>query len=280
MLDVHRHFVAKGYTLFEQQVLDPLIIAKALQSAEQVLNGQYDTGYAPWAVLDAGDPVKVQRVAQIHIANHILYQLVTSPVFAQLAAQATQANTIKIWGSQLYYKPQRSGSGGVVGYHRDSEHMPYFASGAVTAWIPLNHFQPGSGPLHFIAGSHRWTKANPYSGAQHQSIRDQQKQLQDFYRQHPWREESSVIQAGNISFHHQDTLHGSPENHSDTPRWALGVGLLVDNYQLNPQENDYGFAAILNNPFYCPTIYRRCGATYRRCGATYRSSGATAKKEQ
>jgi|GEM_PF-798701 len=250
------HFQQQGFALFKKPLFNMRSMKKALKSAIDVTNGIFDTGHAPWAMMQTGNPKQVQRVAQIHIASEALYQLVSSPKIGQLVSQVTGAKRVKVWGSQLYFKPQQSGTGGVVGYHRDTEHMPFFAKGSLTAWLPLNRIHDLCGPLQFIPGSHKWSADNPFSGAQIQHFDQQKQQLQQHYLEYHWQEQTSVFRPGCMSLHHQDVLHGSAENQSAIPRWALGIGLLVDNYQLNPNHDDHGFARILNNDFYCPVIYQ------------------------
>lgn len=251
-----QHFQEQGFALVEKPVFNARKMRSALKCAIEVTNGIFETGLAPWAMMNTDNHHKIQRVAQIHIANETLYKLVSSPRIGQLVAQITGAKRVKIWGSQLYYKPQKSGEGGVVGYHRDTEHMPFFAQGALTAWLPLNYFNDMSGALSFVSGSHKWPTDNPFSGAEKQAFKKQKQQLQDYYAQQHWQEQASVIRPGCLSLHHQDLLHGSPENQSSTPRWALGIGLLIDDYQLNSGCHDHGFARILSSDFYCPVIYQ------------------------
>lgn len=251
-----QHFQEHGFALIEKPVFHPRKMKQWLKSAIEVTNGIFETGFAPWAMMNTGDPARVQRVAQIHIANESLYKLVSSRQIGQLVAQVTGAKRVQIWGSQLYFKPEHSGLGGVVGFHRDTEHMPFFAKGSLTAWLPLNYFNDLSGPLRFVPGSHKWSVSNPFSGAEKQAYSQQKQQLQRHYAQHSWQEHPSVTRPGCMSLHHQDLLHGSNENQSSTPRWALGIGLLIDDYQLNPDHDDHGFATVLNNDFYCPVIYQ------------------------
>lgn len=249
------YFEENGFLVHPRACFEPSLIMEAYLGAQYVVSGIFDTGEPPWAMIDTDDATKIQRVAQIHLASLTLYKLITHPNLGRLAAEATGAKTVKIWGTQLYLKRANSGAGGVVGYHRDSEHMPYFSKGSITAWIPLNHFCASAGPLHFVRGSHLWPHSTDYSGAQHQQREQQQAQLKAHYNSFDWQEVVSTLVPGSVSFHHQEVLHGSPPNTSNSDRWALGVGLLIDDYQINPNANNYGFADILDDAHACPTIY-------------------------
>lgn len=245
-----------GFVLSDSPIFSQTEIQAARLGVDRVLAGQYNTGINPTAQTDVNNPNKMQRINQIHIADHTLYQLLTDSRIGRLAAQITGASQIKIWGSQLYYKPANSGTGGVVGFHRDTQHMPYFADGMLTAWIPLTDIKPASGPLTYIKGSHRWPLHNQFSGAQVQNVQGQRRALSAEYGDQDWHEIPALLPGGGISFHHQNTLHGSPENTADRPRCVLTLGLLTEKARFNPDAPDYGFAAMLDNEHYSPIIYQ------------------------
>ena len=69
------------------------------------------------------------------------------------------------------------------------------------------------------------------------------------------------MNAGSISFHHKDTLHGSAINSSainssDFDHYAIAIGLLTDEAQFDTRFDDYGYGALLKDEKYCPVIYQ------------------------
>ncbi len=245
----------KGFVILEDAGLPESDITLALQSVHRVMAGQYNTGIRPWAEIDVNNPEKVQRISQIHMADTNLYRLLTDRRIGRLLADVTGARQIRLGASQLYFKAPNSGEGGVVGFHRDSHHFPYFADGMFSAWIPLSDVNHDSGALTFIEGSHQWQKRVDSSGAQIQQYQQQRLSLKHEYTLEDWREHDAIVPAGGIGIHHKDVIHGSAKNSSDQPRCLLGFTLLTDQLQLDPNAQDYGYADIMGDDSYCPIIY-------------------------
>lgn len=225
------------------------------QAVTSIMSGEFDSGHAPWAMIDVGQPNKLTRISQIHTANEQLYRMVTDGRIGELAAKVTGAKRIRIWGSQLYFKPADSGAGAVVGFHRDAQHMPFFKAGSFTAWLPLTDIALNSGPLIYVAGSHRWDLNDQSSGAQIQQFAAQCQQLRAEYAAKSWQEHPMLLPAGGISFHHQNLIHGSDVNASQQARCVIGLGLLTERFAIDSSQADYGYADILDDPYHCPMIY-------------------------
>ena len=255
-LNNFNNFNKNGFAVFKDPVLNKDQITASLLGVKRVMAGHYNTGTSPWAEVDVNNSRKLQRITQIHWADETLFALVTDSRIGKLAAQITGAKTIKIWGSQLYYKPAGSGNDGVVGFHRDSQHMPYFAAGMLTVWLPLPDLPVKSGPLTVVEGSHLWPQHSQSCGAQRQDMTQQRHALQGEYPNQIWQEHQAVIPAGAISFHHQDVLHGSPANTSNEARCVLAFGLITNEARFNDDVEDYGIGEQLKDQSRCPFIYK------------------------
>jgi ectoine hydroxylase-related dioxygenase (phytanoyl-CoA dioxygenase family) len=61
---------------------------------------------------------------------------------------------------------------------------------------------------------------------------------------------------GGMSFHDYDLIHGSFPNTSDIDRCAISLGLMTEEAQIDGNVEDYGYALVLDDERFCPTIYR------------------------
>lgn len=249
-------FSTDGCLLLDDIGLPSQLIDDAKNSIYQMLNKQFETDVEPWCFVGDGK-TEVTRLSQIHLSSRHIYNLLTHPNIGKIAADITGSKKIRIWGTQLYYKPAGSGKKGQVGLHRDSQHVPYFKSGVLTAWLPLTNIHSNSGPLIYVKGSHQWDIDLTYSGGHIQDMKSQKSLLRCASSEYLWQESQATIPAGGICFHHMDMLHGSDENTSDEERIAIAFGLITDDATYCPDAEDFGYASILNDEKYCPVIYNK-----------------------
>ncbi|WP_194867047.1 phytanoyl-CoA dioxygenase family protein [Pseudoalteromonas sp. PPB1] len=255
-MTVKNFFSENGYAVFDQPILDIDLLLKAKQGVKQVLEKEYQTGVQPWCHFGDGNS-ELTRLTQIHMSDERIYQAITQSQIGNLAAKLTGASKINVWGCQLFYKPSGSQSKGNVGFHRDSQHMPFFKKGTLTAWIPLVDINSNSGPLVIIPGSHTWEPTLEHTGGEIQNMNSQVPLLQNFYKTQNWKEEQVTLPLGGISFHDFNALHGSYPNESPTDRIVITVGLFTDEVEFDNNVEDYGYALVINDERFCPIIYER-----------------------
>ena len=225
--DCTQSYNKNGFILYPQSI-DPTLVSNALLGTQEVLKGHYDTGVAPWSTPGVGEDKKIQRVQQIHLANTAVRDLLTTPSIGKLAANIMAAKRIQIALTQLYFKPEHSGTGGLVGFHRDTDYIAVFTAGVINTWIPLTDIDPNMGPLTYINQSHCWPLKSRYTDVSSQCIDQQRQFLKAEAIPHPWCETTSVTEAGGISFHHPQILHGSAENTTHRGRYAISMCLITD----------------------------------------------------
>ncbi|WP_028301836.1 phytanoyl-CoA dioxygenase family protein [Oceanospirillum beijerinckii] len=243
-----------GFIIIEDSGISKDLVLDAKQAVYRILKKEYQTGIEPWCFV--GDGVsEITRISQVHLSDPCIYKLLTSEHLGKAASQISGAKKVKIWGSQLYYKPVGAGKQGHVGLHRDSEHVPFFAKNAITMWLPLTDILMNSGPITYVKESHQWETKFKYSGGHIQDINTQKALMRCECPENTWQEEYALIPAGGVCFHHMDTLHGSGENHSDLERIAIAVGLVTDKTCFDDEAEDFGYAAILDDDRMCPTIF-------------------------
>jgi ectoine hydroxylase-related dioxygenase (phytanoyl-CoA dioxygenase family) len=145
-----------------------------------------------------------------------LHDLVFHPAATVPAAQLLGLWRLRFWHDQVFYKPPRHP--GVVAWHQDFSYW--------TRTLPINHVTVNvvlddttveNGCLHYVPGSHRWPLLPPVSfGQDMQAFRDfLPANLRESFRPVPVE-----LRAGEASFHHPLTVHGSWGNRSAGPRRA------------------------------------------------------------
>lgn len=145
-----------------------------------------------------------------------LHDLVFHPAATVPAAQLLGLERLRLWHDQVFYKPPRHP--GVVAWHQDFSYW--------TRTLPMNHVTLNvvlddtmveNGCLHYVPGSHRWPLLPPVSfGQDMEAFRDfLPAELRARFRPVPVE-----LRAGEASFHHPLTVHGSYENRRPAPRRA------------------------------------------------------------
>ena len=150
------------------------------------------------------------------LVEEALHDLVFHPAATVPASQLLGTARVRFWHDQVFYKPPRHP--GVVAWHQDFSYW--------TRTLPMNHVTVNivlddtsleNGCLHYVPGSHRWPLLPPVSfGRDMEAFRDfLPAELRARFRPTP-----VPLRAGEASFHHPLTVHGSYENRSPEPRRA------------------------------------------------------------
>jgi len=247
-----------GYVICDQPVLDPDLVAAAVAGMDRVREGGNDTGSPAVAYhwKPGDDPSALCKIDGPQLASTAIAALIASPAIGECAAAATGARMVQAWAIQLLYKPPtREGATAAtnVGWHQDWTYWNTTweeSSELLTAWVALSDVTGESGPMKFVARSHRWEGVG--SG--------------DFFKQHVdvssfsvpegehWEEVPAVMQAGGLSLHHKFTLHGSGPNTSGAPRRSIAIHLRTDRSRpIGGGRANH--ARFIDDPTLNPTIY-------------------------
>ena len=152
------------------------------------------------------------------------HDLLWNPRFT-LAARQLLNGPVRFWHDQLFCKPARHG--GVVAWHQDYSYWTRTRPMAhLTCWIALDESTIDNGCVYYIPGSHRWPLL-PVTGlaGDMDSIRAVLTNEQWEQFQHPVAVE---LPAGQCSFHHPLTMHGSYANSTPRPRRAAVLNVFRD----------------------------------------------------
>jgi ectoine hydroxylase-related dioxygenase (phytanoyl-CoA dioxygenase family) len=151
-----------------------------------------------------------------------LHDLVFHGAATVPAAQLLGVERLRFWHDQVFYKPARHP--GVVAWHQDFSYWTRtLPMNHVTVNIVLDDTSPENGCLHYVPGSHRWPLLPPVSfGQDMEAFRDfLPEELRERFSPRP-----VALRAGEASFHHPLTVHGSYENRSAAPRRAVVLNFM------------------------------------------------------
>jgi ectoine hydroxylase-related dioxygenase (phytanoyl-CoA dioxygenase family) len=128
----------------------------------------------------------------------------------------------------MIYKPGLGGeasSVGNVGWHQDFGYWQCSNNmNMITVWIALQDTDLTNGGMMTILGSHKWgliPDSNTFFDQNLDILRE--KYTADG---HEWIEEPCILKAGQASFHHALTFHGSGPNLTSSPRLSAVAHLM------------------------------------------------------
>ena len=155
----------------------------------------------------------------------LFHDVLWAPPMVMASHQLLGGGPIRLMHDQLFCKP--ASDGGVVAWHQDYSYWTWTEPMAhLTCWIGLDDVDEENGCLWYVPGSHKWPDL-PITGLTGgmDAVRDvlNEEQIAEFENRVPVR-----MKAGQATFHHPRTMHGSYENRSDRPRRATIVNTMRD----------------------------------------------------
>ena len=154
-----------------------------------------------------------------------------NPAFLVPASQLLNG-PVRFWHDQLFYKPAHHG--GVVAWHQDYSYWTRTTPLChLTCWIGLDDTTIENGCLHYIPGSHKWDLL-PVTGLTN-DMESIYEVLTDDQREQ-FKPVPVELNAGECSFHHGLTVHGSYENRSPNPRRAYVINVALDGVRSDTSE--------------------------------------------
>jgi len=145
------------------------------------------------------------------------HDIIFSPQVTVPIGQLLGTRRVRFWHDQVFYKPPRHR--GVVPWHQDYSYWTRATpANHVTINILLDDATLENGCLHYIPESHRWGLLPKVSfGGRLDAVKeDLPERLRQAFNPVP-----ALGRAGEASFHHSHTVHGSYANSSDRPRRAV-----------------------------------------------------------
>lgn len=173
---------------------------------------------------ESSDPEKVLfHALGAWRVSEAFHDLMFLPQIVRCAEQLL-GGPVRFWHDQLFIKPASDGA--VVEWHQDYSYWTRTKPVAhLTCWIGLDDSTEANGCVRYIPGSHTWDLLPRYHLSGDMSsvfelLTDEQRAAFDPV--------PAVMRAGQASFHHPMTLHGSYENTSNKPRRAAVLNFFRD----------------------------------------------------
>lgn len=221
----------KGYWISPKLINDEDI--RLLKTAvDEVHNKQWD--YDGMGYLQTPDykqdKFHIRQFCNAWWVNQKIRDFIHRPLIAKIAAQLMKTNEVRLWHDQAINKPgtnkmQKDFQGGNVGWHQDYGYWQVSnTTNMCTAWIALCDVNEENGAMKTVAGSHKWG-LQPNSD----TFFDQEmnKLKEKFTESNSnWKEEYCAMKAGQVSFHHSLTFHGSGQNFSNQDRKSIIIHMM------------------------------------------------------
>ena len=205
-------------------------IDKRLPCSEAIANDGHNTNSA----IRNNEFVTLQKRAFADLAFH--------PSILSIVSKLLDTPKIRLFADSLINKkPQLISCSGTVGWHTDKAYWPTCSSNQLlTAWIPLQDVSVEMGPLELITQSNNWHQNQEIKalfGFGKPDLSQLEAKLKEL--NYPFKKQLMTLKAGQVSFHHCDTIHCSRPNTSNINRVALAVHFQGEknNYQVAYKDN-------------------------------------------
>jgi ectoine hydroxylase-related dioxygenase (phytanoyl-CoA dioxygenase family) len=214
-------YEANGYWL-APRLFDAEEVERFRAATARVVAGDY-RGTRPPTLSLPPDPSAhdLRKIDNAWWADPDLAALATDRRLAEIAAALLDAPAVRLWQDQLLYKPPGAAETTTIGWHQDWASWDTVASrdAFVTAWVAFDDVDDENGAMQMMRGSHHWGLV---PGSSNFFATDRDAQLAGFADREV-EPVSMVMHAGQVSFHHPLTFHGSGANTSDRLRRSLAV---------------------------------------------------------
>jgi hypothetical protein len=154
------------------------------------------------------------------LVDEAFHDLVFSPAITVPLCQLLGADSVRFFHDQVFYKPARHG--GIVAWHQDYSYWTRTTPAAHnTCFLCLDDATLENGCLHVVPGSHNWDLLPKVDLLGRSEDMESIKSVLTPQQLEQFKPTPIFLKAGECSFHHCLTLHGSYPNRSDRPRRSV-----------------------------------------------------------
>jgi ectoine hydroxylase-related dioxygenase (phytanoyl-CoA dioxygenase family) len=228
-----KFYAENGYWI-GPQLLDGKQLEEARAGMDRVYALSFERGREPFDYWKPGDGQGLRKTTNAHWADYALEAVVRNERLLATAAALIGARSLKLFHDQLLYKPGGSVNASNVGWHQDYAYWGFAKKPTMlTAWVALDDVNEGNGCMQAVPRSHTWGLLETGSFFE-QDMRKQEVTI------HPPEGKTVdptplIMKAGQVSFHHALTLHGSGPNNTELPRRSLAVHLMDGDTRYNAE---------------------------------------------
>lgn len=249
------------------KVLSDDELATIREHHAKVVHGDYETGRPPHSrSTTPGEPIdRIVKIDNSYWSDSVLAKLALHPTIGAMAARLAGVPSIRLWHDQLLHKPpQKDTDAGAVGWHQDWHYWQCAEpANMLTAWVALIDVDEQNGCMEVVPESHNWGLLDA-SDFFAQDLEALQQSIEASTGK-SFKTVPLTLKAGEVSFHHCLTIHGSRPNLSNAPRLSLVIHMLPDGttYRKGTPAEPHANVKLLSgqdgDPFagpYFPVIYR------------------------
>ena len=212
------------------KILSDEEIATYREHHAMVVAAEYETRQVPPGRIgyEPGPIDSLVKIDYAYWADSQIAKCVLNPEIGRIAATLADVSGVRLWHDQLLHKPPQKGAqANAVGWHQDYHYWQCSdASNMLTAWIALVDVDEENGCVEMVAGSHKWGLLGA-SDFFSQDLDALGKQMEEVSGQ-PFVTRPLNLKAGQVSFHHCLTIHGSRPNISDRDRVSMVCHMMPD----------------------------------------------------
>ena len=160
-----------------------------------------------------GDEEEMLQIMQMCERSLLFRQLLFNDRILDIAEDLIGPN-LQLFHDQALFKPARHG--GSVFWHQDNAYWKCIPAHLVSCWLTLDDVNVENGAMHLMPGSHLTPLGHDRS--------EQTGALLDIGDQIDQAQAAIIdLPAGGALFHHCQTLHFTPPNHTDRQRRAFAI---------------------------------------------------------
>ncbi|WP_337099183.1 phytanoyl-CoA dioxygenase family protein [Paenibacillus sp. YIM B09110] len=260
-------FNRDGYWI-SPKLFDDEQIEQLREAHRRIWSGDYDGDGVPMNHFRLSDnPGALRKLDNGWWINDEVKKAVLDPFIGELSADLLDTDEIRLWHDQVIYKPgigSEISDAGNVGWHQDYGYWQCSDTpDMITVWIALQDTDLSNGGMMTILGSHKWGLVPDSDSFFNQNMEELKHKYSDG---RSWVEEPCILKAGQASFHHGLTFHGSGPNRTNDPRLSVVSHVMKGgtSYRAGIQRHDnirlLGPRPVLGQPFandYFPVLFKR-----------------------
>ncbi|WP_127580394.1 phytanoyl-CoA dioxygenase family protein [Paenibacillus koleovorans] len=214
-------FDRDGYWISPKLISDEQI-ERLRQAHQRIWTNDFDGDGMPMRPFGSSNPEALRKVDNGWWFNDEIRATVTDPYIGELSADLLGVDETLLWHDQVIYKPgvgEKETNSGNVGWHQDFGYWQCSSTtNMVTVWIALQDTDLTNGGMTTILGSHKWGLVPGSDSFFNQNMEE----LKEKYAGgRDWVEEPCILKAGQASFHHALTFHGSGANRTNEARLSI-----------------------------------------------------------
>ncbi|ETX03812.1 MAG: hypothetical protein ETSY2_32420, partial [Candidatus Entotheonella gemina] len=199
-------------TLFPLPVLSPDEVAA------------FRTGFETMEAKLGGNPTSMQ-MAQSHLYYRWAYDLATHPAILDRVEDIIGPN-ILVHSSTIFRKRPYDPS--FVSWHQDGYYWDLDEPLLTSAWIALSNSTVDNGCMQVIPTSHKQCLPHDTHHDKHNMLTTGLEIAVDVSESEAW---DVILQAGEMSLHHVNIIHGSKPSRSATPRIGFAIRFVAPQVQ-------------------------------------------------